>query len=64
MAQLNSASDYGSEGYRFESCRGHIKINKMRVPSGTRFFMLNGAQAGAQALGSVKKGWAATAAAF
>ena len=23
MAQLNSASDYGSEGYRFESCRGH-----------------------------------------
>jgi len=26
--------------------------------------MLNGAQAGLQALGSVKKGWAATAAAF
>ncbi len=25
MAQLNSASDYGSEGYRFESCRGHLK---------------------------------------
>ncbi len=25
VAQLNSASDYGSEGYRFESCRGHIK---------------------------------------
>lgn len=23
MAQLNSASDFGSEGYRFESCRGH-----------------------------------------
>ena len=23
VAQLNSASDYGSEGYRFESCRGH-----------------------------------------
>ena len=25
VAQLNSASDYGSEGYRFESCRGHDK---------------------------------------
>jgi hypothetical protein len=37
VAQLNSASDYGSEGYRFESCRGHLKINKMRVPEGTRF---------------------------
>ncbi len=24
VAQLNSASDYGSEGCRFESCRGHI----------------------------------------
>lgn len=23
VAQLNSASDYGSEGYRFESCRVH-----------------------------------------
>ena len=23
VAQLNRASDYGSEGYRFESCRGH-----------------------------------------
>ena len=25
VAQLNSASDYGSEGCRFESCRGHLK---------------------------------------
>ena len=25
VAQLNSASDYGSEGYRFESCRGHTQ---------------------------------------
>ena len=25
VAQLNRASDYGSEGYRFESCRDHIK---------------------------------------
>ena len=23
LAQLNRASDYGSEGYRFESCRSH-----------------------------------------
>ena len=23
VAQLNRAFDYGSEGYRFESCRGH-----------------------------------------
>ena len=27
VAQLNSASDFGSEGYRFESCRGHKKLN-------------------------------------
>ena len=25
VAQLNRASDYGSEGYRFESYRGHNK---------------------------------------
>ena len=25
VAQLNRASDYGSEGYRFESCRSHRK---------------------------------------
>ena len=25
LAQLNRASDYGSEGYRFESCRSHSK---------------------------------------
>ena len=25
VAQLNRASDYGSEGYRFESCRNHEK---------------------------------------
>ncbi|GEM_PF-2013978 len=24
VAQLNRVSDYGSEGYRFESCRNHI----------------------------------------
>ena len=27
LAQLNRASDYGSEGYRFESCGSH-KNNK------------------------------------
>ena len=26
VAQLNRASDYGSEGYRFESCRGHKAV--------------------------------------
>ncbi len=25
LAQLNRASDYGSEGYRFESCANHNK---------------------------------------
>ena len=25
LAQLNRASDYGSEGYRFESCANHSK---------------------------------------
>ena len=29
LAQLNRASDYGSEGYRFESCRSHQ--NDMKV---------------------------------
>ena len=24
VAQLNRVADYGSAGYRFESCRGHI----------------------------------------
>ena len=26
VAQLNRASDYGSEGYRFESCRDHKRL--------------------------------------
>ena len=26
VAQLNRASDYGSEGYRFESCRSHKNV--------------------------------------
>ena len=24
VTQLNRISDFGSEGYRFESCRGHL----------------------------------------
>ena len=28
VAQLNSASDYGSEGYWFESSRGHLRKQK------------------------------------
>ncbi len=31
VAQLNSASDYGSEGYRFESCRGHNIRQRMSL---------------------------------
>ena len=38
MAQLNSASDYGSEGYRFESCRGHIKQETVLKECGFSFF--------------------------
>ena len=30
VAQLNRAFDYGSEGYRFESCRGHMKIKGLQ----------------------------------
>ena len=35
LAQLNRASDYGSEGYRFESYASHPKENGDRSP----FFM-------------------------
>ena len=35
VAQLNRASDYGSEGYRFESCRGHKEFAR------TPFFVQN-----------------------
>ena len=31
VAQLNRASDYGSEGYRFESCRSHTLTIKARA---------------------------------
>ncbi len=39
VAQLNRASDYGSEGYRFESCRGHKK-DKQKCLSFSVFRML------------------------
>ena len=26
VAQLNRVADYGSAGYRFESCRGHLLV--------------------------------------
>ena len=40
LAQLNRASDYGSEGYRFESCGSHTLISfhissSSRLPSST-----------------------------
>ena len=31
VAQLNRVSDYGSEGYRFESCRGHMIIKELQI---------------------------------
>ena len=33
VAQLNRASDYGSEGCRFESCRSHKKRILLHVTS-------------------------------
>ena len=33
VAQLNRASDYGSEGYRFESCRSHKKSLSLLINS-------------------------------
>ena len=38
MAQLNSALDFGSSGYRFESCRGHK--NKTRMSARASFSFL------------------------
>ena len=37
VAQLNRVADYGSAGYRFESCRGHIKIKSVEILSSRRF---------------------------
>ena len=35
VAQLNRVADYGSAGYRFESCRGHHQNIKQRSRSST-----------------------------
>ncbi|GAD06987.1 hypothetical protein PORCAN_598 [Porphyromonas crevioricanis JCM 13913] len=40
VAQLNRASDYGSEGYRFESCRGHFSQNGYSLFSSSFFLFL------------------------
>ena len=32
VAQLNRALDYGSRGYRFESCRNHKRNTRKGVP--------------------------------
>ncbi len=44
LAQLNRASDYGSEGYRFESCANHIK--KSCRSAEALFMCMTGADAG------------------
>ena len=31
VAQLNRVADYGSAGYRFESCRGHSSFEAMKI---------------------------------
>ena len=33
VAQLNRVADYGSAGYRFESCRGHHNKKKVKRQS-------------------------------
>ena len=38
VAQLDSASDYESEGYRFESCQGHIYKTQLPNNKGVAFF--------------------------
>ena len=38
VAQLNRVADYGSAGYRFESCRGHKKDDVLVTSS---FFYLS-----------------------
>ena len=41
VAQLNRVADYGSAGYRFESCRGHKKINGIKSFNNGRVAQLN-----------------------
>jgi hypothetical protein len=42
VAQLNRAFDYGSEGYRFESCRGHKEIPCKLQFAGDFFVLFDG----------------------
>ena len=53
VAQLNSASDYGSEGSRFESWRGHLK-QKVRSES-CGLFLFHGKAELAQTFGGKQK---------
>jgi hypothetical protein len=39
VAQLNSALDFGSSGYKFESCQGHEERKAQHTVLG--FFVLN-----------------------
>ena len=44
VAQLNRVLDYGSSGYRFESCRSHLRKQKdmeSKMPSIFFLFYLN-----------------------
>ncbi len=41
MAQLNSASDFGSEGWGFESLRGHCKHKPCNKIAGFVVFQKN-----------------------
>ena len=43
LAQLNRASDYGSEGYRFESCRSHTDKAVIHEVAAFYLSILNGA---------------------
>ena len=38
LAQLNRAFDYGSKGYRFESCRDHLKKTQSLRNQSVAFF--------------------------
>ena len=43
LAQLNRAFDYGSKGYRFESCRDHLtETQSLRNQSVAFSFFANG----------------------
>ena len=41
LAQLNRASDYGSEGYRFESCANHKTLTLRHILNNGSLAQLN-----------------------